>query len=419
MKKQMLSLLFSLFCFIPNAVFSQSREAVEISSLVKLLNDKKATDDAAFLQPELQEKFVLLKKRLPKLVLSKLNEIGDPGSVASKVRSAIAEDLFKCGISFIKNPYPVQQMSFFGPMPIKDERQAPPFSLIDMIIINIPGHKDMVGVVSTILIPFGWDYSVFLYKYENERWNLLLVQQGYSNEKDDYLQENLSCLLVDGKAQGENYLVVSYNPPWPTSCWSSLVLLVLKPGNDAFHPKVIKKISNSYYRCASYKLSNTNNIVKLNYRTGDNHKDAAGFLVSEIDEYLISNGGVHKHKWAVSKAKIRSSSINLYFQDENLKDQIDEMENILRKKGFEVAAQLNNSYQKWPNTIQYFRDEDDELANYIGTRVYDVAANGWRLDELNLSKEYESANIRPGSIEIWLCYEKENEKLTPHPEEEK
>ena len=171
----------------------------------------------------------------------------------------------------------------------------------------IPGHNDLIGVSSAILVPSAWDISFFLFEHENDGWKLRLVQQKYTSDEEHGLQENFACTFVDGPDAGGFFVVTAFNRPWPSSCMSGLEMLVLQPDRDPFQPKIIFHVDRRYSRCCGYRLSSAKNIVKLNYRTWNlvGKRGAGSLMLNRLDEYSITSGKVQRYKWKIGKNKIR------------------------------------------------------------------------------------------------------------------
>jgi hypothetical protein len=404
--------LFFLVCFFSfsiNTVLAQTPEATTVARFVNQLGRIKPADSQPIIPKEAEKSFTQLKRTIPELALTNLKTIGDPFSYANRLRTAIQNDLQKAGISFVENPFPMQEMTLFGLMPIKGKRQPLLFSLVNMVEVPILNHKDMIGVSSAIQISCGFDETFYLFKQEANQWKLILVQQGLEGKDEFGLQENLAWTFIDEPKAGGFFFVASFNHPWPTSCWSGLITLVLKPDKDPFHPRVIKRIEDSYYRCEPFQLSSAKNIFKLNFVTNPPGHDFVR-MTHQIDKYSIANNQLRKVKWSVDREAIRNAHIRIFYQDYS-EDQARSIKKRLESKGFKVRLSLDRTWQKWPNTIRYFHDDDDEVANLISILTPDIVEKYWPLSEINLSSEFKQKNIAGGSIEIWMCNESENDKL--------
>jgi hypothetical protein len=404
--------LFFIVCFFSfsiNTVLAQSPEATTVARLANQLGKIKPADSYSIIPKEAEKPFAQLKRTIPELALINLNTIGDPFSSANRLRTAIQKDLQKAGISFVENPFPVQQMTAFGLMPIQDKRQPLLFSLVNMVAVPILNHKDMIGVASAIKISCGFDETFYLFKREATQWKLMLVQQGLEGKDEFGLQENLAWTFIDEPKAGGFFVVASFNHPWPTSCWSGLITLVLKPDKDPFHPQVIKRIEDSFYRCEPFQLSSSKNIFKLNFVTNPPDHDFVR-MTHQIDKYSIINNQIKKVKWSVDREAIRNARVRIFYQDYS-EDQARSIKKKLESKGFKVSLSLDRTWQKWPNTIRFFHDDDDEVANLISNLTPDIVEKYWPLSEMNLSSEFKQKNIARGSIEIWMCDESENDKL--------
>jgi hypothetical protein len=188
-------------------------------------------------------------------------------------------------------------------------------------------------------------------------------------------------------------------------------MLAVRPGEDPFRPVMVKRVERSFYRGGGVRLTSAGDVFKLKYSTNDSHKGAVGFVSTRIEEFAVKQGRVQQRAWVIPKSAISSSTVRIVYQDAAQRDRAVRMRILLQAKGFNVVAETSPSYQEMPNTIRYFRQEDDELANWIGTLVYDI--EDWPLSEAEIPAQDTTRKAAPGTIEIWICDEAKNGSLAP------
>jgi hypothetical protein len=393
---------------------AKSPEALAVADLARKINVMDISGKSDETTRNNEKLLNRLKKTLPELVRVNLNALGNSRSVSDALRAAVAKDLKEAGIGMGDITNPRLQQSLFGYLPANQDKQTPQLTLDGLVANRIPAHDDMIGVAMYVGVPCGSDAAFYLYEYKQNKWNLILAQ--FEPRLDlVYGWENLNCGFADIKQDGKFYVVLTYNPIWCSSNWTSLYLSLLRPSGDPFNPKVLKTIRKSYWRAAGYYLNVEKNHVKIRYPTYDEREDRAGFGATQIDEYAIENGTLKPFDWKIDKHQISVSPVHILYQDKSFEKEAGQIAKKLEGKGFKVKTRMANRYYPMPNSICYFRPDDDKLANYIGKLTFDIYRASWTLDEYELApkdkfKEGVSTDV---TVEIWLCDSGKNEKLAP------
>lgn len=98
---------------------------------------------------------------------------------------------------------------------------------------------DLIAVTTTIGVCCGEDTSLYVFKYEDQAWKLILA----SEANDYYLVSGAQGTFQFGVSwpdqRGSFFVVTASVNPWCSSNWQSITCRVLRPGPAAYEPRVL------------------------------------------------------------------------------------------------------------------------------------------------------------------------------------
>lgn len=106
---------------------------------------------------------------------------------------------------------------------------------------------DLIAVTTMLGIPYGEDTSLYLFRYDDKEWRLILA-----DEKNDYVS------ISDGRRlfefglswldENQDFFVVTASVnPWCSSNWQSITYRVLRPGPEPYEPRVLLSRKETIY----------------------------------------------------------------------------------------------------------------------------------------------------------------------------
>lgn len=114
---------------------------------------------------------------------------------------------------------------------------------------------DLISVTTTLGVLCGQDASLYLFKYEDRTWKLILASEANDYDLISGAQGGFDFNVSWPDQNGEFFVVTTSVNPWCTSNWQAITYRVLRPGTSAYQPrellnrkKVIWLIDDPPYR---------------------------------------------------------------------------------------------------------------------------------------------------------------------------
>jgi hypothetical protein len=134
---------------------------------------------------------------------------------------------------------------------------------------------ELIAVTTTLGICCGADTSLYLFKYEQGEWKLILADE--KNEYDSIIEgRRLFEFGVSWPDENEDLFVVTASVnPWCTSNWQSITYRVLRCGPQPYEPMVLLSRAQTIYLGAEdppYRLEVGDSSFRLRFY-GDKYSD--------------------------------------------------------------------------------------------------------------------------------------------------
>lgn len=120
-------------------------------------------------------------------------------------------------------------------------------SLISVNIFRPQGYADLIAATTTVSVHCGEDTSLYLFRREDKRWRLVLADESNDYEKVSGARERFDFRVSPTDASGEFFVVAADVNPWCTSAWQLVRYRVMRVGDDAYSPRVIRSGEESIY----------------------------------------------------------------------------------------------------------------------------------------------------------------------------
>ena len=123
---------------------------------------------------------------------------------------------------------------------VSDDDNGFDYGAIYSITVQRPlDSVDLIAVTTTIAIPYGEDTSLYLFKYVDGKWTLILADEANGYDSITGAQSTFKFGISQPDHGGNFFVVTASVNPWPTSNWQRITYRVLRPGPNAFAPKVL------------------------------------------------------------------------------------------------------------------------------------------------------------------------------------
>jgi hypothetical protein len=100
---------------------------------------------------------------------------------------------------------------------------------------------DLIAVTTTLGVLCGQDSSLYLFKYEDRNWKLILASEASDYDLISGAQGGFDFGVSFPDQNGEFFVVTTSVNPWCTSNWQAITYRVLRPGTSAYQPRELFK----------------------------------------------------------------------------------------------------------------------------------------------------------------------------------
>jgi hypothetical protein len=247
----------------PQDVLDLGLVADTVNSLRRIHTDSRETDIPAPAKPLL----TTLKHQLRDLITNRLRFEKRRVSTQQLQARAIV-DLSNLGLIDNEEGYVIVDSDYFD--------RGYDYGDIESITVTRPHDDfDWIAVTTTLGILCGADTSLYLFKYEDREWKLILA-----DEKNDYDSisdgRNFFEFGVSWPDKNKDFFVVTASVnPWCTSNWQSITYRVLRCGPQPYEPAVLLSRTQTIYLSAEdppYRLEVGDSSFRLRFY-GDKYSD--------------------------------------------------------------------------------------------------------------------------------------------------
>jgi hypothetical protein len=98
---------------------------------------------------------------------------------------------------------------------------------------------DLIAVTTTIGVCCGEDTSLYLFKYEDKNWKLILASEANDYDLVSGAQGTFQFGVSWPDESGSVFVVTTSVNPWCTSNWQAITSRVLRPGPAAYEPSAL------------------------------------------------------------------------------------------------------------------------------------------------------------------------------------
>lgn len=100
---------------------------------------------------------------------------------------------------------------------------------------------DLIAVTTTLGVLCGQDSSLYLFKYEDRNWKLILASETNDYDLISGAQGGFDFGVSFPDENGEFFVVTTSVNPWCTSNWQMITYRVLRTGASAYQPRELLK----------------------------------------------------------------------------------------------------------------------------------------------------------------------------------
>jgi len=186
--------------------------------------------------PAAQKLLPQFKSGLREIIGDTLNE--HSSSSPEQLHDLILAELKKAGIDVLNS---VQRDGYYT-------ADGDDFGYLYDVTVRQPERQpDLMAVVANLTIPCGSDASLNLYRRTGTAWQLILVEESNGYKDISGGQGSFQFAVSPTDADGNWFVVAADVNPWCSSNWQQLRYQVLRPGEDAHHPRVLLREHTSIY----------------------------------------------------------------------------------------------------------------------------------------------------------------------------
>lgn len=148
-----------------------------------------------------------------------------------------------------------------------DSDETPYGSVVDATLARAEKHPDLLIATTTIGIMCGGDDSLYVYRQNGARWDLILASEQNDYEKISSAQFGLQYAVSPPDKNNEFFLAFVHTTAWCTSNWQGLQYKAIKPTSDPNSPEVLYSGADGAYLGVDdpYKISATADTFTLQY----------------------------------------------------------------------------------------------------------------------------------------------------------
>jgi hypothetical protein len=206
----------------------------DLSSLVGTVNRLRQIHTDSYetnIPPAAKTLLATLKRQLRDLIGEVLaSEGGEPG--AQQIEARVIEDLRSFGVAVKEPGCVVVGMDYVD--------GGYDYGQIHSITVTRPRPCfDLIAVTTTIGVCCGEDTSLYLFKREDPRWNLILADEVNDYEFVSDARGTFEFGVSWSDDSGRFFVVATSVNPWCSSWWQSITYRVLRPGPTPFEPHVL------------------------------------------------------------------------------------------------------------------------------------------------------------------------------------
>ncbi len=111
------------------------------------------------------------------------------------------------------------------------------------------GHPGILLVTADYPTLCGRTTSLYMFRTDHGSWRLSWASEPGNHPEKDPGQENLEFVLSEPLPDGSFYLATCHNPPWCTSCWSALKVIIARFDSGGSFQQTSVTREMGFYRC--------------------------------------------------------------------------------------------------------------------------------------------------------------------------
>jgi hypothetical protein len=238
-KRLLMIFLIALSLLAAAWIRAAEDEKQSLGDTVRELNQLKVKNwSDTTVPPKARPLLTVLKHQLRDLIHKTLDANGTDIASLNKVHADLVSELEKQNIRGER--YDIVRTS-------DDKEPGFTYGRISSISIEkIKDSPDILAATTTIPVCCGSDTSLYLFKKNGRKWDLILAQE--SNDYAEVSGAQGSFQFEISPAAGGNFFVVTKNVnPWCSSNWQAIRYKAMKPGPTAYQPKILLEKEASIY----------------------------------------------------------------------------------------------------------------------------------------------------------------------------
>lgn len=234
--------------------------AALVAQTVEELREIKTEQFDNNIPPAAKPLLMRLKHQLRDLIAGTINARRARGKALWHTQSDLLAELGDAGVTVEDQAVVLYRQSYF----------QEPYAYGDIFGLSLEqpdDHPELLVATTTLSLCCGDDTSLYIFSNTGGRWDLLLAEE--SNDYDDVsgAQGSFQYAISPADENHEFFVVTTNVNPWCTSNWQSLRYKVLRPGSDAYQPRIILSNKDTIYlgRNPPYSLKLKGDVFSLTF----------------------------------------------------------------------------------------------------------------------------------------------------------
>ena len=168
-----------------------------------------------------------------------------------------------------------------------------------VISVNVfrPGrYASLIAVTTTVSVQCGEDTSLYLFRREGKRWRLVLADESNDYEKISGARESFDFRVSPADASGDFFVVSADVNPWCTSAWQLMRYRVMRVGQDAYSPRVLRSGEEEIYLgtdLEGFRLTADASTFTLRFDSAQS-LDPGRLIRPHVLKFEVSNDGAER-----------------------------------------------------------------------------------------------------------------------------
>jgi len=169
-------------------------------------------------------------------------------------------------------------------------------SVISVNIFRPQGYAELIAATTTVSVQCGEDTSLYLFRREGKRWRLALADESNDYEKVSGARERFDFRVSPPDARGDFFVVAADVNPWCTSAWQLMRYRVMRVGDDAYSPRVLRSGEEGIYlgtELEGFRLTADASTFTLRFDSSQS-LDPGRLIRPHVLKFKVSNDSVER-----------------------------------------------------------------------------------------------------------------------------